>query len=117
MTEKIGNILFLIAGCLWAIELIPQLTKTIRTKSVQDISIFFLTLCFIAYAIFITGCFLIKNWFLFVSHLVPFINVSILYYLVLKYKKSDIKCPIEKGESYCNLGYACDACPYNKDIK
>ena len=85
--ERIGNILFVIAGCIWAIELIPQLIKTVRTKSVKDISLFFLTLCFVAYIIFIIGCFLIKNWFLFISQLVPFINVGILLYLVLKYKE------------------------------
>ena len=91
---NIGNILFVIAGCIWAIELIPQLIRTIRTKSVKDISIFFLTLCFIAYLVFITGCYLIRNWFLFFSHLVPFMNVSILLYLVLKYKNNS--CPHDK---------------------
>jgi len=85
--KNIGNILFVVAGCVWAIELIPQLVKTIRTKSVQDISIFFLSLCFIAYIIFLTGCFLIKNQFLFLSQLIPFINVGILLYLVLRYRK------------------------------
>ena len=86
MSERIGNILFLIAGLLWAVELIPQLIKTMNTKSVQDISSFFLILCFIAYIIFIVGCFLIKNWFLFFAHLVPFVNVLILLVLVLKYR-------------------------------
>ena len=85
--EKLGNILFIVAGLLWAIELLPQLAKTIRTKSVGDISLFFLTLCLTAYLIFITGCFLIKNWFLFISHLVPLMNVTVLFYLVLKYKE------------------------------
>jgi uncharacterized protein with PQ loop repeat len=91
MIERIGNTLFVIAGCLWAIELIPQLIKTIKTKSVGDISLFFLTLCFIAYLIFITGCYLIKNWFLFISHLVPFVNVSILLYLVLRFREKKLK--------------------------
>lgn len=85
--QDISNILFVIAGCLWGIELIPQLIKTIRTKKIGDISLFFLTLCFTAYLIFVTGCYLIGNWFLFVSHLVPLINVSVLLYLVLRYKK------------------------------
>lgn len=87
MMENIGNILFIIAGVLWAIELIPQLIRTIRTKSVKDISLFFLTLCFIAYITFLFGCYFIKNWFLFFAHLVPFINVSILLYLVLRYRR------------------------------
>ena len=85
--QNIGNILFIIAGGLWAIELIPQLIKTIRTKKVGDISLFFLILCFTAYILFVIGCFLIGNWFLFFSHLIPFCNVGILLYLVLRYKK------------------------------
>lgn len=84
-----SNILFLIAGTLWAIELFPQLVRTIRTRKVDDISVFFLTLCFFAYIIFITGCYLIKNWFLFISHLVPFVNVTVLLVLVLRYKKEN----------------------------
>lgn len=95
--QNIGNLLFVIAGVLWAIELIPQLIKTIRTKSVGDISLFFITLCFTAFLIFITGCVLIKNWFLVISHILPFVNVCILLILVLKYKKrqhfpSDSRC-------------------------
>ena len=97
--QNIGNILFVIAGCLWAIELIPQLARTLRTKKVHDISLFFLTLCFIAYVLFIIGCYLIENWFLFFAHLIPFVNVSILLYLVLKYKgllkKKKIKTPLK----------------------
>lgn len=111
--QNIGNILFLIAGLLWAIELIPQLIKTIRTKSVGDISLFFFTLCFIAYLIFIAGCYLIGNWFLFFSHLVPFINVSILLYLVLRYRKSKVKCNLCPNRE----DFACDGCSHNKDIK
>ena len=114
MLERIGNILFLVAGFLWAIEHIPQLRRTVRTKKVQDISVFFFILSFIAYIIFLIGCYFIKNWFLFFAHIIPFVNVSILLYLVLKYKdkKSNIKCPGENGGYICNLGYACDACPY-----
>ena len=132
LEERIGNILFVVAGVLWAVELIPQLIKTIRTKSVKDISLLFLTLCFVAYLIFISGCYFIGNWFLFFSQLIPFVNVCILLYLVLKYKKKaqyfppnntaqaawivDDKC-INNGKYICNLGYACDACPYNKEKK
>jgi len=88
MAKQIGNILFIVAGILWTIEFIPQLIKILRTKSVQDISLLFLILCLIAYIIFIVGCLLIKNWFLFFSHFIPFVNVLIVFILVLKYRKS-----------------------------
>ena len=84
---KLSETLFIVAGTLWALELLPQLWKTLRTKDVQGISIFFISLCTTAYIIFITGCFLIKNWALLFSHVVPFINVCILLYLVLKYRR------------------------------
>jgi len=84
---NLSQILFIIAGILWAVELIPQLYKTIRSKDVTGISIFFIFLCFTAYIIFLIGCFLIKNWALLFSHVIPFVNVSILLYLVLKYRK------------------------------
>ena len=116
--ERIGNILFVIAGLMWGIELIPQLIKTFKTKSIGDFSPFFLTLCLIAYIIFMTGCVLIKNWFLFFSHIIPSINVIILCILYRLYKNKKIEpCDNPNGDSICNKGYACDACPCNKEIK
>ena len=92
MKEIIGNILFVIAGCLWGIELIPQLIKTFKTKSVGDFSSFFLILCLIAYILFIVGCALINNMYLLFSHIIPTINVIILCMLYRRYKKRKIKC-------------------------
>lgn len=32
--------------------------------------------------------------------------------------EEDFKCPNETtNKTICNIGYACDSCPYNKDIK
>lgn len=91
MIKQIGNILFLIAGGLWAIELLPQLYQTIRTKKVEDISKFYVIICFIAYVVFLVGCIFIGNQFLFIAHLIPFVNICILLYLILKYKEKRLR--------------------------
>jgi len=120
--ENLGNILFVIAGCLWGIELIPQLIRTFKTKSVKDFSPFFLTLCFIAYIFFMAGCILIKNWYLLFSHIVPSINIVILCVLYWVYR--DKKIQHFPPDSAAQAAYIekecsgeCDTCQYNKGKK
>ena len=84
---KLSNILFLISGVLFTVELWPQIYKTYRSRKAKDISIFFLITCMVAYICFIISSILIKNWFLVISHCIPFVNLSILFVLVLKYRK------------------------------
>jgi len=81
------NTFFFIAGVLWGIELIPQIIKTIKTKTVEDFSLFFPCLCVSAYLCFFVGCIGMKNWVLFFAHLFPFVNLIILLILILKYRK------------------------------
>jgi len=82
----IANYLVILAGILWALELYPQIYKTWKTKQVKDISLFFISLCSVAYVLFISGCILMKSWALVFSHLLPFINVCVLFVLILKYR-------------------------------
>lgn len=44
-------------------------------------------------------------------------NIMAYMYIYLKEQKKEqvFQCP--ENKSICNLGYACDACPYNKDLK
>ena len=82
------NLLFFISGTLWAIELLPQLYRTYKTKSVGDIHFFFPLICFVSFLIFLTACIGIKNWVLFLSHLVPFIcNVTWLVLVIIYRRK------------------------------
>jgi len=88
LTSKLmSDIFFSLAGLLFFVELWPQLLKTYRTKKVKDISLFFISLCLVAYIFFITGAWLIHNWILVLTHLLPFINVCVLFVLILKYRK------------------------------
>jgi len=82
----ISNICFVIAGTLWAIELIPQLIKTIKTKQVEDFSIVYPVMCACAYLTFFIGCIADKSWVLLFSHLMPFVLVSTFLGLILKYR-------------------------------
>lgn len=87
MKQQIANILFILSGILWSIELLPQLWKTYKTKKVEDISIFFPLICSIAYIVFIIGAFLIKQWYLIIAHVFPFCLMLIMLSLILKYKR------------------------------
>ncbi len=74
-----AEILFIISGTLWAIELLPQLVKTYKTKKVGDISLFFPAICFISFLCFLTASILTKNWILVYSHAFPFVcNIAFL---------------------------------------
>lgn len=81
------NYLFLISGFLWAIEMIPQLRHTYKTKETGDIQIWFPIICATSFIIFLTACIGLKNWLLFASHIPPFLcNVTWLG-MIIKYRR------------------------------
>lgn len=84
---SLSNLFYSLAGILWAIELIPQLIKTIKTKKVEDFSLFFPCICALAYLCFFVGCINEKSWVLFCAHLLPFANLVFMLILILKYRK------------------------------
>ena len=83
----LAKMLYIISGTLWALELIPQLIKTYKKKTVGDISIFFPLICFISFLIFLTASYLVKNWILIFSHMFPFICNTIWLGMVLIYRR------------------------------
>jgi len=87
MKEQMSNIMFVIAGILWGMEVIPQIIKTIKTKSVKDISLPFFIICLSAYCVYFIGAILINNWYLAFSHIPSFIFISIMLLLIFKYRK------------------------------
>jgi MtN3 and saliva related transmembrane protein len=87
MRELISNIMFIIAGILWGIEVIPQIRKTLKTKSVKDISLPFFIICLVAYGVYFVGAILIRNWYLAFSHIPSFIFIGTMVILIFKYKK------------------------------
>jgi len=80
------KILYIISGTLWAIELLPQLWKTYKRKTVGDISLFFPLICFISFVIFFIASYLSKNWILIGSHALPLICNVIFLAQVLIYR-------------------------------
>jgi len=85
------KMLYFISGTLWGIELLPQLWKTYRTKSVKDIHIFFPLICFISFCIFFIASILAKNWILVFTHLMPFICNTAWLILTLIYRRKNDK--------------------------
>lgn len=84
--KNLANILIYIAGILWTIETIPQIIKIIKTKKVEGISLCFFVMCICAYILFIIGNLILHHWSVVLAHLFPFINLSIILFLVLKYR-------------------------------
>jgi uncharacterized protein with PQ loop repeat len=85
MNVQISNILFAIAGILWGIECIPQIIKTIKRKSVKDISPPFFIICLIAYVIYFVGALMIDNYWLAFSHIPSFIFIGMMVVLLFIY--------------------------------
>lgn len=87
MELLLGNILVTVASFLWAVELIPQIIKTLRLKTVGDISIWWVLPCFIAYIIYEIAMILHGNWVYFFVTLMPTILSGYFLYLVFRYRK------------------------------
>ena len=77
---------FYVAGLVWAIELVPQIARTLKRKSTNDISIWWLSLCLTGYGIYAIGTLIIESWPLFWANLLPASLTAIMLYLTLKYR-------------------------------
>ena len=86
MKEILANSLIYISGGLWTIEVIPQIIKTLKTKSVDDISLAFLRICCCAYVLFLMGNILLGYWHFILSHVISAIGHFYLLYLVERYR-------------------------------
>ena len=76
MTAKI---LYTISGTLWALEMLPQIYRTYKRKSVKDISILFPLICSVSFICFLIASFITKHWILIFTHIFPFVcNVIFL---------------------------------------
>lgn len=84
---NIGNILITIAGIIWGIELIPQVTKTYKSKNVSGLSLAFFSLCLFAYLLYIIGNYFLSNWVIIFAHIPSLIGNLIMVILILKYKR------------------------------
>lgn len=89
--EYIANIMIITAGIIWGIELIPQMIKTHKLKSANDISLAFFVMCFIAYSLYAGGNFLLKNWIILYAHIPSLLFNLIMMILILKYRKKKCK--------------------------
>lgn len=88
MESTLANVLFMIAGLLWGIELLPQIFKTERTKCVKDMSLFFYLICFLAYTLYMIGALLIRNYWIFLAHIPSLLFLIIMISLMFKYRKN-----------------------------
>lgn len=83
----LADILIIAAGIIWTIETIPQIIQLHKTKQTAGISLPFFIMCLVAYTSFIIGNVLLGNWSVVIAHSLPFVNVSIIIFLVIRYRK------------------------------
>ena len=84
----IAKILFLISGVLWGIEMIPQLTRIYKRKTVNDISILFPLICVISMIFYLIASYLTRNWILIISIASPFVcNIIFLIQVIIYGRK------------------------------
>lgn len=82
-----GNSLIILAGLLWVVELVPQIIKTVKSKSVDDLSLHFFVICLLAYIAYLTGNAILKNWVIFFAHVPSLIMNFIMVVLIVIYRK------------------------------
>lgn len=87
MELLLGKICIYLAGILWGIELIPQIIKTYKTKSVKDISLSFFSVCLLAYTLYGIGNYLLKNWAVLISHIPSLILNLVMIIMILIYRR------------------------------
>lgn len=85
--QNIGKILIYIAGLCWGIELIPQLVKTYKRKNVEDISLWFFSLCMFAYTCYTIGNILLGYWDIVIAHIPSVVLTFWMLILILRYRK------------------------------
>ena len=86
MKELLGNACVAVASTLWTVELIPQIIRTLRRKTVDDISLWWISLCLTAYVIYETGMVLHGNWWYFFTQLIPGMLTAFFICLIFKYR-------------------------------
>jgi uncharacterized protein with PQ loop repeat len=82
------NFLYFVGGFLWAIEMIPQIRKTYRRKTVGDISVWFPVICIISFICVFIAHIELKRWVLLLSQTPPLICNLIFLFQVLIYRRN-----------------------------
>jgi uncharacterized protein with PQ loop repeat len=85
-STHIANVLIYSAGLIWGIELIPQITKTYKSKDVSGISLAFFSMCLFAYAIYMIGNAILQQWNIVIAHIPSLIFNLVMVVLIVRYK-------------------------------
>jgi len=93
----IAKILFIVSGIVWGIELIPQIIKTVKRKSVKDVSLMMFVMCETAYMIYFVAAYLIREYVLIIAHIPSAVLLAVMICLVIKYRGNDDK--VQKRKS------------------
>lgn len=84
--QDFANILIFTAGIGWSVELIPQILKTRKLKTVHGISPYYFCISWFSYVIYILGNIITKNWVIVISHIPGVLATTIMIIFFFKYK-------------------------------
>lgn len=97
--SNLADVLIYLAGFLWAVELLPQIIKTHKTRNVEGLSFGFFMICLIAYLLYVTGNILLENWIIVYAHIPSIILNIIMLTMISCYRKAKNN-EKEKGKIY-----------------
>jgi len=89
MIDKIGVFLITAAVWMWALGHVPQILRTRRLKTTEDISLGGYLLAFAAYISYVVGLGIRGDWFLLMCELVPTIFCGFLICQILYYRRRE----------------------------
>lgn len=94
--NMLADMLYFIGGALWAVEMIPQISRTYKRKSVEDISIWFPVICIISFILVFVAHSLLHRWTLLLSQVPPLICNLIFLGQVITYRKKALQPEIDQ---------------------
>ena len=87
MNVSIVTVIGIVASAGTAISMVPQLTKLIKEKKAENISLYMLFILFLGVGCWIAYGILKKDWIIIISNSFSLIINAILTVLAIKYKK------------------------------
>jgi MtN3 and saliva related transmembrane protein len=87
MNVSLDSVIGIMASIGTAMSMVPQLTKLIKEKKAENISLYMLVVLFLGVGCWIVYGLLRKDWIIIISNLFSFIINFMLTLLAIKYKK------------------------------
>ena len=88
LLTTIANVFIYVSGILWSIELIPQIIKTVKRRSIKDISPIYFFISFTAYILYLIANTILENWPIVFSHIPGLCATIVMLCILYKYRNT-----------------------------